>query len=56
MLIRVLLADDHAMVRQGLKVLLENRGVQVICEAGDGEEALHLAKEFRPDTAILDRV
>jgi DNA-binding NarL/FixJ family response regulator len=52
--IRVLLADDHAMVRQGLKALLEQQGVQVICEAADGEETLRLAKEFRPDIAILD--
>jgi DNA-binding NarL/FixJ family response regulator len=52
--IRVLLADDHAMVRQGLKALLEQQGVQVICEAADGEETLRLAMKFRPDVAILD--
>jgi DNA-binding NarL/FixJ family response regulator len=52
--IRVLLADDHAMVRQGLKALLEQQGVQVICEAADGEETLRLTMKFRPDIAILD--
>ncbi len=37
---RVLLADDHALIRQGLKALLEKQGFQVVGEASDGQEAL----------------
>jgi two-component system response regulator NreC len=52
---RLLLADDHAMVRQGLRKLLESRpGWQVVAEAGDGREAVRLAEEHRPDVAIVD--
>jgi DNA-binding NarL/FixJ family response regulator len=53
--IRVLLADDHAMVRAGIRQLLEGAGgVEVIAEAGDGEEAQILIQQFRPDVAVLD--
>ena len=42
-LIRVLLADNHTLVRAGLRALLQNiEGIQVVAEAGDGREALHL--------------
>jgi two-component system, NarL family, response regulator NreC len=51
---RVLLADDHALIRQGLKALLETQGFQVVGEASDGQESLHLAEKTRPDVAILD--
>jgi DNA-binding NarL/FixJ family response regulator len=52
---RVLLADDHALVRQALKALLDQQqGLQVVCEASDGQEALRLAEKFRPDVAIVD--
>jgi DNA-binding NarL/FixJ family response regulator len=51
---RVLLADDHALVRQGLKAFLERQGFQVVSEASDGQEALRRAEETRPDVAILD--
>jgi DNA-binding NarL/FixJ family response regulator len=51
---RVLLADDHAVVRFGLRALLELSGMQVIGEASDGREALRLAEEHQPDVAILD--
>ncbi|HEY7724751.1 MAG TPA: response regulator transcription factor [Anaeromyxobacteraceae bacterium] len=54
MAIRVLLADDHALVRQGLRALLEREGVQVSGEASDGQEAARLAAELRPDVALLD--
>ena len=54
MKIRVLLADDHAVVRYGLRALLELSGMQVIGEAGDGREALRIAEEHQPDVAILD--
>ena len=54
MQIRILLADDHVMVRQGLRVLLEQAGMIVIGEASDGQEALRLAHEYTPDVAVLD--
>jgi DNA-binding NarL/FixJ family response regulator len=54
MTIRVLLADDHQMVRQALKALLDGEGFQVCGEAGDGEEAIRLASQQRPDVAVLD--
>jgi two-component system, NarL family, response regulator NreC len=54
-LIRVLLADDHSVVRQGLRVWLERSGtVKVVGEAGDGREAVTLAEELQPDVAVLD--
>lgn len=52
---RVLLADDHAIVRRGLRSLLETEpGLDVVAEAGDGLEAIKLAEEHEPDIAILD--
>ena len=53
--IRVLLADDHQIVRAGIRQLLEAAGsVQVIAEAGDGAEAQALIQSHRPDVAVLD--
>jgi two-component system response regulator NreC len=52
--IRVLLADDHAVVRQGLKVLLERDGFSVVAEASNGHEAIKLCDENHPEVAILD--
>ncbi len=52
---RVLIADDHGIVRSGLRMLLDNQpGVDVIAEAGDGAEARDIAIRERPDLAILD--
>jgi DNA-binding NarL/FixJ family response regulator len=51
---RILLADDHALIRQGLKALLEKQGFQVVSEASDGQEALHAAQQTQPDVAIVD--
>ncbi len=51
---RVLLADDHQIVRQGLRGLLEAAGHEVIGEASDGREALRLARMLKPDIAVLD--
>ena len=49
-----MLADDHLIVRQGLKVLLEREGFNVVGEACDGREAVRLAQELCPDIALLD--
>ncbi len=52
---RVLIADDHGIVRSGLRLLLERQGdIEVIGEAADGAEARELAVRERPDLAILD--
>ena len=50
----LLLADDHLLVRQGLRVLLEQAGMVVLGEAADGLEALQLAHTHQPEVAILD--
>ena len=53
--IRILLADDHHIVRAGVRQLLESaRDLQVIAEAGDGEEAQSLIQKHKPDVAVLD--
>jgi DNA-binding NarL/FixJ family response regulator len=52
--IRVVLADNHALVRQGLKALLEREGFQVAGEASDGQEVVRLVPKVRPDIVILD--
>lgn len=53
--IRVLLADDHAVVRQGFRLILSSQeGIEVICEAGNGREAVELALRHRPDVAVID--
>jgi DNA-binding NarL/FixJ family response regulator len=53
--VRVLIADDHGIVRSGIRLLLERQeGIDVIAEAADGAEARELAVRERPDLAILD--
>jgi two-component system response regulator NreC len=53
--IRVMLADDHAAVREALAVLVNNQpDMQVIAQAGNGDEAVERAREARPDVAVLD--
>ncbi|MFE7445145.1 response regulator [Streptomyces chartreusis] len=52
---RILLADDHRLVRRGVRLILENEpDLTVIAEAGDGSEAVRAARTHRPDLAILD--
>jgi len=53
--IRILIADDHTIFRQGLKMLLEQENdLEVVGEAGDGAETIKLAKKLKPDIALLD--
>jgi two-component system, NarL family, response regulator DevR len=53
--VRILIADDHSVVRAGLRALLERQGrFRVVGEAGTGEEAVAKAQELRPDVAVLD--
>lgn len=51
---RVLLAEDHQIVRQGVRGLLEKAGHEVVGEASDGQEAVKLARTLFPDIAVLD--
>lgn len=53
--IRVIIADDHAVVRQGIRTVLEDMpGLEVLAEAGDGEEVLGLLADHQPDLLLLD--
>jgi two-component system, NarL family, response regulator NreC len=52
--LRVLLADDHGIVRRGLRSLIEEAGLCVVAEASDGLEALRLTEELKPDLLVLD--
>jgi two-component system, NarL family, response regulator NreC len=54
MSVRTLLADDHLILRQGLRAILEKSGIEVVAEAGDGMEAVRLVEELRPQVAVLD--
>jgi DNA-binding NarL/FixJ family response regulator len=55
--ITVLLVDDHAMVRQGVRAFLETQGdIAVVAEAASGEEAVRLATEHAPDVALMDLI
>jgi two-component system response regulator NreC len=51
---RVFLADDHALIRQGLKALLEKQGFQIVSEASDGQETIRSVEKTQPDVAIID--
>lgn len=51
---RVLLADDHAMIREGLRIMLETDGIEVVGEAADGAVAIRNARALRPDVVLMD--
>jgi two-component system response regulator NreC len=51
---RIILADDHVLVRQGIKSLLEREGLLVVAEASDGREAIQHAEALSPDVVIMD--
>jgi two-component system, NarL family, response regulator NreC len=52
--IRILLADDHELVRQGLRLLLEREGFNVVGDAADGQTAVDMASKVNPDVAVFD--
>lgn len=51
---KVILADDHRMVRDGLRAVLERAGVEVVGEAETGHQAIHEARQLRPDVVVMD--
>ena len=53
-MIRVGIADDHPAFRAGLRLLLDGAGIEVVAEAGDGEQAVSAALEHRPDAVLMD--
>jgi two-component system response regulator NreC len=56
MAVRIVLADDHVVVRQALRLLLEGAGFEVVGEASNGQEAVRLVRERTPQVAVLDMV
>lgn len=55
MTVRILIADDHALVREGLRTILEAQGdMDIVGEAGDGREALKMAEALKPDVIFMD--
>ncbi len=52
--VRLLLADDHRMLRDALRLSMEEAGFEVVGSAGDGEEAVRLAEQLRPDVVLMD--
>jgi DNA-binding NarL/FixJ family response regulator len=52
--VKVVLADDHRMMRDGLRAVLEKAGVQVVGEAANGQEAVEQVKRLHPDVLVMD--
>jgi two-component system response regulator NreC len=53
--IRVLIVDDHALFREGIRLILQNQGnVEIVGEAADGEEAIKAARTLKPDVVLMD--
>jgi len=52
--VRVLLVDDHDLFRTGLRNLLEERGIQIAGEAGEGADAVRLVRELAPEVVVMD--
>ena len=53
--IRILIADDHVVVREGTRRILDQEeDIEVVAEASDGEEAVKMATSFKPDVVIMD--
>jgi DNA-binding NarL/FixJ family response regulator len=53
--LRILLADDHVTVRQGLKLLIDaEHDMDVVCEVGDGNEALQKTRALKPDVVVME--
>ena len=54
-MLRIIIADDHAVVRTGLAILLNSQGdMEVVAEAGSGDEAVKLAEQYEPNVVVMD--
>ena len=53
-MVTIILADDHPLIREGVRILLDRASFEVIAEASNGLEAVHLAEKHQPDIAVLD--
>ncbi|GAF68759.1 unnamed protein product, partial [marine sediment metagenome] len=52
--IRVVIADDHPVVREGLRIMLKTRGMVLVGEAATGSEAVERVRELKPDVVLMD--
>jgi DNA-binding NarL/FixJ family response regulator len=52
--LRILLADDHVLVREGIRATLEVNGLTIVGEASEGREAVRMVHELNPDVAVFD--